>query len=268
MANFTQQLTSISTFPRSGPPPGRRLVALILVAVLVLGSIFPGFALAGEADSEGEGSTPPIEVPVAPPDFDPGGGEEVEEEVPATDEEEAAAVEPEAKVEIEMLAPEEVTSTAAAAPVEAPPPPPIAEPEPEAPAPIQQEAAEPSEPVANAEIIAPQSRSAARSAASGSAAPGAPPPAEPVQQTEAPPPSSHDGDAPSTPDSPDRDLAGANSYVVRPGDCLWRIAAAMLPAGSDAQAIAAKVQDLWNLNRDQIGDDPNLIFSGMVLRLH
>jgi len=266
MANLTQQLTSISAFPRSGPPPGRRLVASILAAVLVLGSIFPGFALAGEADSEGEGSTPPIEVPVGPPDFDPGGEEEgLEEEVPATDEEEAAAVEPEAEVEIEVPAPAEVTNTTEA-PVEAPPPP--TEPEPEEPAPVQQKAAEPSEPVANAEIIAPQSQSAAGSAAPGSDASDAPPPAEPVQQTEAPPAASHSDEAPSPPDSPDRDLAGDNSYVVRPGDCLWHIAAAMLPAGSDARAIAAKVEDLWNLNRDQIGDDPNLIYPGTVLRLH
>ncbi len=268
MANLTQQLTSISTFPRSGPPPGRRLVASILAAVLVLGSIFPGFALAGEADSEGEGSTPPIEVPVGPPDFDPGGEEEgLEEEVPAKDEEEAAAVEPEAEVEIGVPAPEEVTNTAEA-PVEAAPPPPIAGPEPEVPAPVQQKAAEQSEPIANAEIVAPQSQSAARSSAPGSAASDAPPPAEPVQRSEAPSAASHSGDAPSPANSPDRDLAGANRYVVRPGDCLWHIAAATLPADSDARAIAAKVQDLWNLNRDQIGDNPNLIFPGMVLRLH
>src|SRR3982751_262216 len=258
-----KRLTSISML-RSGSPPGRKVLASLLCALLVFGSILPGFALAGEADSEGEGSTPPIEVPVGPPDFDPGGEEEgLEEEVPATDEEEAAAVEPEAEVEIEVPAPAEVTNTAEA-PVEAPPPPPIAEPEQEVPAPVQQKAAEPSEPVANAEIIAPQSESAAGSTAPGNAASDAPPPAEPVQQSEPPPAASQSGDAPSPPDGPDRDLAGTDIYVVRPGDCLWHIAAAMLPAGSDARAIAAKVQDLWNLNRDQIGDDPNLIFPGMV----
>jgi hypothetical protein len=271
MANLTQCPTSISTSPRSGPPPGRRLVALILSVALVLASTFPGFALAGEADSEGEGSTPPIEVPVGPPDFDPGGEEDgLEEEVPAVDEE-GTAVEPEAEVEIEVPAAEEVTSTSAGeVPVEAAPPPPNAEPEPEESAPVQHEASEPSEPVANAEIIAPpQPQPAAGSGAPGSAASDAVPPAEPIQQGEASAPSSHGGDASSPPDSPDRDLAGADRYVVRRGDCLWHIAAAALPAGSDTQAIADKVAELWRLNEDRIGTgDPNLIYPGTVLRLH
>jgi hypothetical protein len=79
MANIPQHLTSVSLGSRSGPPPGRRLLALTLVVMLVLGSVFPGFALAGESDSEGEGTAPPVEVPVDP-GFDPGGEEEVLEE--------------------------------------------------------------------------------------------------------------------------------------------------------------------------------------------
>ncbi len=83
MANITQHLTSISLDPRSGSPPGRRLLALTLVVMLVFGSTFPGFALAGESDSEGEGTAPPIEVPVDP-GFDPGGEEEALEEAPGS----------------------------------------------------------------------------------------------------------------------------------------------------------------------------------------
>lgn len=275
MPRITQHQTSISAqSPRSGPPPGRRLLAAFLSALLFVGSISPGFAVAGEADSEGEGTTPPIEVPVGPPDFDPGGEETgLEEKVPAT-EEEGTAVEPEPEVEVEVEAPpapEEVTTAPAAeAQVEAPPPSPIAEPEPEEPAPVQEKADEPSEPVANAEIVAPWSQPPAGSGAAGSAASEAPPPppADPAQKGEAPPPLSHESDSTAPPDRSDRDLAGRESYVVRPGDCLWHIAAAMLPAGSDARAIAGKVLDLWKLNRVRIGSDPNLIYPGTVLRLH
>ena len=66
MANLTQHLTSISPELRSGPSPGRRLVALVLCSMLVLASVFPGVALAGEADSEGVGTVPEVEVPVPP----------------------------------------------------------------------------------------------------------------------------------------------------------------------------------------------------------
>src|SRR5215207_3542388 len=149
-----KRLTSIS-MPRSGPPPGRKLLASLLCALLVFGSILPGFAVAGEADSEGEGTGSPIEVPVGPPDFDPGGEEAGLEEEPASDGEEEAG-EVEAEVVIETPAPEEVTSAATEQPPaeEAPPPPPIAAPEPESsarePEPVQQKATQPSEPVANA----------------------------------------------------------------------------------------------------------------------
>lgn len=266
MANLTQRLTSISTSPRSGPPPGRRLVALILAAALVLASTFPGFALAGEADSEGEGSTPPIEVPVGPPDFDPGGEEEaLEEEVPATDDE-GTAVEPEAEVEIEVPAPEEVTDATTQAPVEAAPPPPAPAPEPTASEPVQQETTDRPEPVANQTINAPKQKEGAGSTASESAAPGeatatdepAPPPSEPSQQ-KSPQPVAAD---------PARNLAGKDTYVVRPGDCLWHIAADLLPIGADAATVEDEIERLWRLNEGRIGTgDPNLIYAGTELRL-
>jgi outer membrane biosynthesis protein TonB len=269
MARITQHLTSISAqLPRSGPPPGRRLLAAVLCALLVLASIAPGFALAGEADSEGEGTNSPIEVPVSPPDFDPGGEEAgLEEEVPASvDEEETGA---EVEVEAEAQLPEEVNSAAIEPPVEeAPPPAPTASTEPETSAPaaeaVQQKEAEPSEPVANQEIVGPRRESAAGSTASPGAIPATAPPAAPTRQ-EAP---TSPQPVASSPADPGRNLGGKSSYVVRPGDCLWHIAAAVLPAGSDTQAIGDKVKELWRMNEDRIGTgDPNLIYPGTELRL-
>src|SRR5215218_7187504 len=154
MANITKHLTSVSLDSRSGSPPGRRLLALTLVVMLVLGSTLPGVALAGEADSEGEGTAPPVEVPVEP-GLDPGGEEEVLEETPAAGgDEETGAVEAEAEVDLEAPPAEEVSSAATQAPEEsttsAPtsPEPTAAAPDPE---PMQQKAPEEaatSEPVA------------------------------------------------------------------------------------------------------------------------
>jgi len=261
MANLTQHLTSISPDLRSGSSPGRRLLALVLCSMLVIGSVFPGVALAREADSEGEGSSPSIELP-EPPDFDPGGEETGLEEVPATGgDEEGGAVEIEPEVDIEVPPPEEVTGAAA----EAPPPPPPAAPEaptytPE-PQPVQEAASQP-EPVANQPITAPKQAPADRPSASESAAP----------PEEAPPP---EQEAPSSPQpvaappaDTGRNLAGRGSYVVRPGDCLWHIAAGLLPDGAGDAQIAQEVQRIWRLNEDRIGTgDPNLLLVGTELRL-
>lgn len=272
MANITKHLTSIYLDSRSGSPPGRRLLALTLVAMLVFGSSVPGLAVAGETDSEGEGSVPPIEVPVAP-DFDPGGEEEGLEETPATgDEEEGGAVEAEAEVEIEVPpASEEVTGAATEATVEAAPPaaadpPPIsAIPTPEG-EPVQGETAESSEPVANQSITAPGQTGAERSTAPvGDGSGEAAAPAGPTQQEA--PPSSPQPVVVAAP-NPAQKLVGKDTYVVKPGDCLWHIAAAVLPAGSDTQAIEDKVTELWRMNEDRIGTgDPNLIYPGTELRL-
>jgi hypothetical protein len=272
MANITKHLTSVSLDSRSGSPPGRRLLALTLVVMLVFGSTFPGLAWAGETDSEGEGSVPPVEVPVAP-DFDPGGGEEGLEETPVTgDEEEGGAVEAEAEVEIEVPpAAKEVTGAATEAPVEvAPPPaadpPPIpATPTPQA-EPVQQEAAESSEPVANQSITAPVQASVERSTASvGDGSGEAAAPAEPTQEKA--PSSSPQPVAVAAPD-PVQNLAGKDTYVVQPGDCLWHIAARLLSGSAGTEAVAGKVAELWRLNEGRIGTgDPNLIYAGTELRL-
>jgi hypothetical protein len=272
MAKLTRHLISISPELRSGPSPGRRLLALALCAALVLGATFPGFAVAGEADSEGEGTGTTIEVPVGPPDFDPGGEEtDLEEEAPAEGEEEGGAVEAEVEVEAEAPAPESVTGAAPEAPVEATPP--VASPEPPAyapePEPARQEEAQSPEPapVEGQAIVAPQEKrvesgSAAESAASDEAAP----PAEPTPQQEAPPPSSRP--VASTPADSGHKLAGKDTYVVQPGDCLWQIAADLLGPGADTQAIEDEVGRLWRLNEDRIGTgDPNLIYAGTELRL-
>lgn len=265
MTNLTQHLISVSPHLRSGPSLGRRLLALVLCSMLVLASVLPGVALAGEADSEGEGSAPSIELP-APPDFDPGGEEAAMEEAPATGEE-AGAVEIEAEGEIEAPPPEEVTSAAPEAPVEAASPQAVAvpEPAPPAPEPVQQVASEPAsaEPVANQTIAAPPQKPAVQHTASRSAAPSESiPPAEPAEH-EAP-----TQPVAATPPDSGRTLAGKDSYVVRSGDCLSHIAQALLPRGADDAEIATEVARLWHLNEDRIGTgDPDLIYPGTVLRL-
>lgn len=274
MANITQHLTSVSRDSRSGSPPGRRLLALTLVVMLVLGSVFPGFALAGENDSEGEGTVPPVEVPVDP-GFDPGGEEEALEEAPAAGgDEETGAVEVEAEVDVEAPSAGEVTSAAAEAPDETASSAPSTSPEPAAsapgPEPVQQQVAKAktSEPVANQSIVAPKQRPAEQQAASsgttsGEAALASEPSEEEVPS--APPPQP----AATAPADHGRHLGGGkDSYVVRSGDCLWHIAAALLPAGASDAEIAGEVARLWALNEDRIGTgDPSLIYAGTTLRL-
>jgi hypothetical protein len=272
MANITQHLTSISLDSRSGAPPGRRLLALTLVAMLVLGSVFPGFALAGETDSEGEGTVAPVEVPVAP-DFDPGGEEEGLEEAPAAGgDEEGGAVEAEAEVDLAAPPVDEVSSAATGAPSEPAASAPSSSPEPAATAPetapAEQPAAEPttSEPVANQSIVAPKQKhkqAAASGASSGRAAPAS----EPAPEDEAPsaPPAQP---AATPPPDHGRHLAGKDSYVVQSGDCLWHIAAGLLPGDADDAQIAAEVARLWGLNESAIGTgDPSLIYAGTRLSL-
>ncbi|HEY5977341.1 MAG TPA: hypothetical protein VIT85_05745 [Solirubrobacterales bacterium] len=273
MANITKHLTSISLDQRSGSPPGRRLLALTLVVMLVLGSTFPGFALAGETDSEGEGTVAPVEVPVAP-DFDPGGEEEALEEAPAAGgDEESGTVEAEPEVDLETPSVDEVTSAATGAPSETASPPPSTSPEPAGAAPesepVQQQApeAETSEPVANQSIVAPKQRPAEQAASSGAtsgeATPTSEPPLEEAPSAPAPQP------AATPPADHGRHLAGKDSYVVQSGDCLWHIAAGLLPGDASDAQIAAEVARLWSLNESAIGTgDPSLIYAGTTLRLH
>lgn len=62
------------------------------------------------------------------------------------------------------------------------------------------------------------------------------------------------------------DRAAGPPLTVRPGDSLWRLAADLLPAGATATEVAALSDRLYALNRAVIGDDPDLITPGQLLR--
>jgi len=55
--------------------------------------------------------------------------------------------------------------------------------------------------------------------------------------------------------------------VVRPGDTLWAIARADLPATADDGAVAARVRAIHQANRAVIGTDPDLIRPDQRLRM-
>jgi nucleoid-associated protein YgaU len=65
---------------------------------------------------------------------------------------------------------------------------------------------------------------------------------------------------------PDRAL-GAPVVVVRPGDTLWDLAAAHLPPGAGPARVTACWHRIHELNRDVIGEDPDLILPGQRLHL-
>lgn len=60
-------------------------------------------------------------------------------------------------------------------------------------------------------------------------------------------------------------MAATSGVIVRPGDSLWSIAAAQLPAGAAAARIDATWRAWYRANRDVVGPDPNLIVPGQVL---
>jgi hypothetical protein len=55
--------------------------------------------------------------------------------------------------------------------------------------------------------------------------------------------------------------------VVSPGDSLWSISAERLGGDATPQQIAKGVEQIYALNRDRIGADPNLIFAGQRFSL-
>jgi Tfp pilus assembly protein FimV len=91
--------------------------------------------------------------------------------------------------------------------------------------------------------------------------PPAGPPEAPEQVASAPTPSDVTVDRAGT-------LRGHRAYKVVPGDCLWSIAAAVLPAGESNAEIEVEVARLWRINASRIGTgDPNLILVGTDLAL-
>ncbi len=55
------------------------------------------------------------------------------------------------------------------------------------------------------------------------------------------------------------------TVVVRPGDCLWSIAAEHLPAGADDAEIARAWPAWYAANAETIGADPDLLLPGQRL---
>ena len=120
-------------------------------------------------------------------------------------------------------------------------------------------------------------RAAGRSGPRGEGAPA--PPGAPAAPVSAAPPAAPDPPAPPVapappapiaagPDASDPPPGAGRIRVVRPGESLWSIAAALLGPGASTTAIAREVQRLWALNAARIGTgDPNLVGVGVRLRL-
>jgi hypothetical protein len=278
---FDEFLMAIShSRRRSRPGSGRRVLAATLSLVLVLGTVAPGIAFAGEIDSEQEGSAPPGALPGLEegPELAPGGDETSLEELPGAPvesegAEEGPPIETEPAQESELPAPAPEAPEASA---EAPPDPPEATTGTPAPgpeySPDYEPAPAPSQPVENQPIAAPQSSPPAapaqHSPSAAQAAPAAPAPVAP-SQAPAPEPVSSPPATPAKPSETVGTLAGHSSYTVHSGDCLWSIAERLLPAGAGVAQVEAEVARLWRLNAARIGTgDPNLIYSGTALQLH
>jgi hypothetical protein len=290
MAQPMPYLTSVSRYRRPGGSSRQRVLAALLAAMLALGGLLPGAAYAGEADSEGEGSAPPESVtePGEEPEFDPGGEDTALEGLPAVagapggDAEDTGEGEPvEAEPELDTEAPPPPAEPAGAVPEAvatdeepAPPQAPV-----EAPAETESESAPapgyettsppPSTPIENRPLVAPPAPPQDEPEASEEPVPAVvstgPPPAPPSsEQTPAPRPVATTIDR----DGGGRSLADRDSHTVRPGECLWSIAEALLPAGAGNREITQEVQRLWQLNASRIGTgDPNMLPVGVELRL-
>ena len=96
------------------------------------------------------------------------------------------------------------------------------------------------------------------------------PPAWPTSASAAPVPRTPARAAPA-PEKPTRahsagtEQSASPTVVVQPGDSLWRIAAAHLPASAPTQRVAAAWPRWYAANRRVIGDDPGHITPGQLL---
>lgn len=259
----------------------KRTLAVVGIIALLTATAAPSWAAAAEPDTEGEGAAPPG---LENPHFEPGGEEAALESLPGIAESGASGEEVEGPpIETEPAQEPEVTEPAPSP--EEPAPPVAAQPEPlapptEAPPPATPEytpaapeyvaPSAPSTPVENDPIVAPPSGSEppprvapqpGPEAIAPEAIADAPPAVVPSSEPEAPA-----QEAP--PAAPAPAVVDGSSYTVRPGDCLWSIAEALLPSGAGNEEIAAEVARLWRTNADRIGTgDPNVILAGTVLKL-
>ena len=67
--------------------------------------------------------------------------------------------------------------------------------------------------------------------------------------------------------SPPRAEAGTYSYTVQAGDTLWSIAAEQLGEGTDASTIYDYTLDIYEANRDALGQNAELLYEGQVLQI-
>lgn len=67
--------------------------------------------------------------------------------------------------------------------------------------------------------------------------------------------------------SPPRTEAGTYSYTVQAGDTLWSIAAEQLGEGTDASTIYDYTLDIYEANKDALGQNAELLYAGQVLQI-
>ncbi|HET7177736.1 MAG TPA: LysM domain-containing protein [Solirubrobacterales bacterium] len=249
------------------------MLAAMLCAALLFSNLSPALALAAEPDSEGEGAAPPGAVEGAPHP-EAGGEETVLEEVPgslpsgsAEDTGEGPPTEAEPKQEPPLPPPPVASATTGAPPEAAPtvrPPQPAQGPALEAaPAPPA------STPVEGQPLSAPKAPPSEKQTPHPSTtAQRAPAPPTPTAPPEEPEPAQAQPPATPAERSGGAGLAGRRFHIVVPGESLWSIAEALLPAAAGNAQIAAEVQRLWKLNASRIGTgDPGVLPVGVKLRL-
>lgn len=67
--------------------------------------------------------------------------------------------------------------------------------------------------------------------------------------------------------SPPHAEAGTYSYTVQAGDTLWSIAAEQLGEGTDASTIYNYTLDIYEANKDALGQNAELLYAGQVLQI-
>ena len=67
--------------------------------------------------------------------------------------------------------------------------------------------------------------------------------------------------------SPPRAEAGTYSYTVQAGDTFWSIAAEQLGEGTDASTIYNYTLDIYEANKDALGQNAELLYEGQVLQI-